>query len=134
MHLWSWKPLPHIRGIQRLIIFLLSSCNNQLSQMFTWLHMEWIDYWINNYLKIYLKIKIWIIDDSKIIFINTFSPFPLKKLRLWHIWLWLIWTTIIYVYAMTIYHQGHNNWQKKSWDREQNQFGGVFKASPSMIT
>jgi hypothetical protein len=74
-----------------------------------------------------------IIDDSKVIFIDTFSCFAMKKLRPWHTWLWLIWTTIIFVHAMTMYHHGHNNWQNNHEISNKTNFG-VFKASPLMIT
>jgi hypothetical protein len=119
--------------VQRPIIFWLSTCNNQLSQMFTLATYEWIDYWIIDYSKLYRRVEFWIINDSKAIFMNIFSPFALKKLRSWHTWLWLRWTTIILVYAITMYHHGHNNWQNNHEISDETNLG-VFKASHLMIT
>jgi hypothetical protein len=82
------KPTRSIRwGFQRLIIFWLSTCNNQLFQMSNLAIYEW-DWLLNNW---------WFKGHFLWPF---FSPFALKNLRSW---LCLIWTTIPFVYAMTIY-------------------------------
>jgi len=86
---------------------------------------EWIDYQIIDYSKLCWRVEFWIINDSKAIFMNIFSPFALKKLRSWHTWLWLRWTTIIFVYAMTMYYHGHNNLQNNHEISDETNLGGV---------